>query len=440
MSTTKTKIGVFLKRSKIPIEIQDSETYKRVTIRINHNGVSLRDTEYGANIGTKKQFVLKSGQFILSKIDARYGAFGIVPEEVDNAIITGNFWAYDVDKSLVDINWFNQYIHSPDFYELCERASSGITHRKYLDENFFLNYEIDLPNIDSQRIQIQSIGHQKNDLKEFSTELASQLAYLKELRQAFLREAMQGKLVPQIPEEGKASDLLAQIQAEKARLIKDKKLKKENPFPAIKSEEIPFEIPENWVWCRLGEVAYIASGSTPKPDGFTEDGVPFFKMYNIKQQKIDFYHKPQYIKRQIHEGALKRSQAHSGDVLMNIVGPPLGKLAIIPTDFPESNFNQAIALIRPFEGVLNYWIYWYLNEMSEINSIDTKGVAGQNNISITQTNNMKIPLPPLSEQARIVGKLDALMALCDSMEASIRESQTVGEALLQQVLREALQA
>lgn len=86
-------------------------------------------------------------------------------------------------------------------------------------------------------------------------------------------------------------------------------------------------------------------------------------MYNLKNQKIDFHHKPQYIKREIHEGQLKRSRAFPGDILMNIVGPPLGKLAIVTEEFPESNFNQAAVLIRPFVKSINRWIFWYLNEM-----------------------------------------------------------------------------
>ena len=150
MTWEKSKIGSFLNRSKIPVDIQDKQEYKRVTIRINHNGISVRDFEIGKKIGTKKQFILKSGQFVLSKIDARYGAFGIAPDEVEGAIITGNFWAYDVDFDKVNIEWFNQFTNSPQFYELCERASTGITHRKYLSDTFFLNYEIDLPPVDEQ--------------------------------------------------------------------------------------------------------------------------------------------------------------------------------------------------------------------------------------------------------------------------------------------------
>ncbi len=177
-----TKIVDFLKRSKIPIDILDNEEYKRVTIRINHNGVSLRDTELGEKIGTKKQFILKSGQFIVSKIDARYGAFGIALDEVNDAIITGNFWAYDVDFSKLNIEWFNQFTNSPDFYDLCERASTGITHRKYLNENFFLNYEIMLPSVVEQLIQIEKIKLQKISFGELTSELAYQLDLIKQLR------------------------------------------------------------------------------------------------------------------------------------------------------------------------------------------------------------------------------------------------------------------
>ena len=79
MSWKKVKIGDFLKRSKIPVDIEDNQYYKRVTIRTKHQGVSLRDEIIGKKIGTKKQFILKKGQFVLSKIDARYGAFGIAP-------------------------------------------------------------------------------------------------------------------------------------------------------------------------------------------------------------------------------------------------------------------------------------------------------------------------------------------------------------------------
>ena len=107
-------------------------------------------------------------------------------------------------------------------------------------------------------------------------------------------------------------------------------------------------MPKGWEWCVVDDFAYVASGSTPSKDSFVEEGVPYIKMYNLRNQIIDFDFHPQYIKREVHEGKLQRSKTKVGDLIMNIVGPPLGKLAIIPPSLPESNFNQAAVLIRPY--------------------------------------------------------------------------------------------
>ena len=95
------------------------------------------------------------------------------------------------------------------------------------------------------------------------------------------------------------------------------------------------------MWCKLGDIAYVASGSTPSKESFVANGIPYIKMYNLRNQKIDFDFQPQYIKEEIHNGKLQRSRTEIGDLIMNIVGPPLGKLAIIPHSLPQANFNQA---------------------------------------------------------------------------------------------------
>jgi hypothetical protein len=154
-------IKSFLKRVKNPIDIEDDLKYKRVTIKTNHNGISLRDEELGINIGTKKQFTVNPNQFLLSKIDARNGAFGIVPSDLDNAIITGNFWTYEVDKNIVDINWFLYFTESFHFIDICKTASTGSTHRKYLDETKFLNHKINVPSIEEQLAIVNQINKVK---------------------------------------------------------------------------------------------------------------------------------------------------------------------------------------------------------------------------------------------------------------------------------------
>ena len=245
----------------------------------------------------------------------------------------------------------------------------------------------------------------------------------KKLRQKILDLAIHGKLVPQDPNDEPASVLLERIRAEKERLIKEGKIKRSRKTVKTSDthhyeQDMPFEVPKGWVWCLLEELAYVAAGSTPNKDAFVAKGIPYIKMYNLRMQKIDFDFHPQYIKREIHEGKLHRSRTEIGDLLMNIVGPPLGKLAVIPSTLPEGNFNQAAVLIRPYhhKELLVKYLFYYLSEMSEINSISTKGSAGQVNISLTQSQNMRIPLPPLAEQQRIVEEIERWFKLIDIIE------------------------
>ena len=190
---------------------------------------------------------------------------------------------------------------------------------------------------------------------------------------------------------------------------------------------MPFELPNSWVWCRLEDIAYVASGSTPDKTCFVENGVPYIKMYNLRNQKIDFAYHPQYITEEVHNGKLQRSRTEVGDLIMNIVGPPLGKLAIIPTTLPQANFNQAAVLIRPykFKEVLVSYLKVYLEEMSEINSIATRGSAGQVNISLTQSQNMRIPIPPLNEVRRIIEEVSKYDILIDSLKQNITDIQNL---------------
>ena len=245
----------------------------------------------------------------------------------------------------------------------------------------------------------------------------------KKLRQKILDLAIHGKLVPQDPNDEPASVLLEHIRSEKERLIKEGKIKRSRKTTktsdaACDKQEVPFEVPSGWVWCLLEDLAYVAAGSTPNKDAFVAKGIPYIKMYNLRMQKIDFDFHPQYIKREIHEGKLYRSRTEIGDLLMNIVGPPLGKLAVIPSTLPEGNFNQAAVLIRPYQHkeLLVKYLFYYLSEMSEISSISTKGSAGQVNISLTQSQNMRIPLPPLFEQQRIVEEVERWFKLIDIIE------------------------
>ncbi len=146
------RLGDFLLRAKNTVDVLDEEEYTRVTVKVKGRGISVRDRALGSGIGTKKQFIIEEGQFLLSKIDARYGAFGVVPEDCNGAIITGNFWAYDVDRLKIFPDFLKFFTISPAFQAFCIRSSPGATNRRYLQETLFLNQIVRVPlDIDVQK-------------------------------------------------------------------------------------------------------------------------------------------------------------------------------------------------------------------------------------------------------------------------------------------------
>lgn len=144
------RIGEFLKRNKTAVTIQDGVKYKRVTIKVRNGGVVPRDEVMGEYIGTKKQFLVSEGQFILSKIDARNGAMGIIPSELDGAVVTQDFLPYDIDTTKVNPQYFVLVCTTKQFVAFCQSCSSGTTNRQRVDEAQFLNIKVPVPSLEEQ--------------------------------------------------------------------------------------------------------------------------------------------------------------------------------------------------------------------------------------------------------------------------------------------------
>ncbi len=144
------RIGDFLTRNKTSITLANEKIYKRVTIKINNGGVYVRDSEKGINIGTKKQYLVNTGQFIFSKIDARNGAFGVVPEQVDNSIVTNDFPVFDIDPKRINAKFLVLIATTSQFIQFAKSCSSGTTNRKRIDVDLFLEQKIPLPSLDKQ--------------------------------------------------------------------------------------------------------------------------------------------------------------------------------------------------------------------------------------------------------------------------------------------------
>lgn len=302
--------------------------------------------------------------------------------------------------------------------------------------------EIPLPPLDEQRKFVEEYKVLETANNTLSSEITIQLDLVKKLRQAFLREAMEGKLVEQDETDESATELLAKIEKEKEQLIIEKKIKKQNPLPPISVDEIPFDIPKNWVWCRLGNISHFISGNNFKSGDFSKnDGVKCIKITNAGIGEVietddrlpfDFIDKyPNYL-------------VYENDLVLALTRPYISdglKISKCSASYNKSLLNQRVAVIRTNNKICNDFIYLYMKSEYVLSLYKSmfSDTGQQPNLRKDHVTELYIPLPPYSEQKRIVAKLDELMAYCDSLEESIKDSQTQNEMLLGQVLREALE-
>ena len=246
----------------------------------------------------------------------------------------------------------------------------------------------------------------------------------KKLRQKILDLAIHGKLVPQDPNDEPASVLLERIKAEKERLIKEGKIKRSKKSAKTSDTphygNVPFEVPEGWVWATLGEVGTWQSGGTPSRSNKTYYGgnIPWLKTGDLNDGLIS------YIPESITEEAVANSSAKinpTGSVLIAMYGATIGKLGILT--FPATT-NQACCACIEFNAIIQLYLFYFL--LSQRNEFIAKGGGGaQPNISKEIIVNTFIPLPPLSEQQRIVMEIEKWFALIDQVEHGKSDLQTV---------------
>ena len=267
--------------------------------------------------------------------------------------------------------------------------------------------EIPVPPIEAQIdfVQQYSILEEKSD--ELGGELTNQLDFVKQLRQVFLREAMQGNLMSQDVNDEPASVLLGNIKAEKERLIKENEIKKQKPLPTITEDEILYDIPENWVWCRLGEICEkIGSGSTPKGSNYAVKGFPFFRSQNVHDISL-VYDDIKYISEKVQK-KMNGTVVFPKDILLNITGGSLGRCALVPNDFIEGNVSQHVCIVRPVLSNNSFIHKLMLSPLIQYYIFSSTTGAGREGLPKYNLEQFVIPLPPLSEQQRIVAKLDEL--------------------------------
>ena len=328
---------------------------------------------------------------------------------------------------------------------LCDRLEAARAEREATRDRLAMvsRTRLDAPDPDPARFQ-HDVAFALNNLGPLTTRPDQ----IKALRQTILNLAVRGKLMPQDPNDEPASALITRARADMSLLVKSGDVAKMKAVGPIRRTDQLFPLPTGWQWVRMGEISrLITKGSSPKWQGIEyvdeECGVLFITSENVDNYTLMKMNQPKYVEARFNQ-IEPRSILQKGDILLNLVGASIGRSALFDLE-RTANINQAVAIIRPIHQnvhIVSSYLLHYLNSPVCLNEmLGSRAISAQPNISLTDTRNFLIPLPPHAEQHRIVAKVDELMTFCGRLEASLAtgdETRCLSvEALLSRLLSDA---
>ena len=378
---------------------------------------------------TKKQIDAKStkhvfikGNVLYSKLRPYLNKCVIAPK---NGFCTSEILPLDFGEHIYN-KYAQLYLMSPFFVDYTNSLSFGVKMPRLGTEDGkkalfplppFAEQKRIVAAIEKFMPLIEEYGKKETQLKAINEKIGTLT------KKAILQEAVQGKLVPQIASEGNARDLLEEIRKEKLSHGLDfanaksgkRKSKKETALAGsnpcdITEEEIPFDIPENWCWCRLGEIGDWKAGSTPSRSNpeLYNGNIPWLKTGDLTDGDINEI--PECISKKALESCSMRLNP-IGSVLIAMYGATIGKLGILKI---EATTNQACCACVPYNGIYNKYLFYYL--MSQKKDFTEKAEGGaQPNISREKLVVHLLPLPPYEEQKRIVDTIEKMLPLCEKL-------------------------
>ena len=432
----KVKIGDFLFERKGRYKPNDEQI-------VNLPRIEKIDFSGNFHIGNKDSktdmILIKDGDLVISGINVAKGAMGIYSGEDVTATI--HYSSYTFDSNKINVEYFKRFLKSSEFIELLnEQVKGGI--KTEIKPKHILPLEIQLPDINTQAQIVQHFENVEDDIADVTKEVLKQESLLKKLKQTILQEAIEGKLTAKYraknPDIGTAKKLLEQIKTEKEKLIKEKKIRPSKPLPPINEDEIPFDIPQNWEWCRLGDISFVGTGATPltsEPKYYNGD----INWITSSATGADFVTEAET---KITELALKETNCQIYPIGTLVIamygqGKTRGQITELMID---SATNQACAAISIYlkDKALNQFIKKYFQKIYlEIRELASGGA--QPNLNMQKVKDTMIALPPLEEQKEIVATIEKLFAICDELEGEINQNKTTVDNLMATVLKEAFE-
>ncbi|HKZ00632.1 MAG TPA: restriction endonuclease subunit S, partial [Pyrinomonadaceae bacterium] len=257
-----------------------------------------------------------------------------------------------------------------------------------------------------------------------------------QLRQTILNLAVRGKLVPQDPKDEPASELLKRIQAEKARLVKEGEIRKQDTLPLVTEDDQPFFAPAGWLWERLANVSRkIHYGFTASANSSIK-AVRLLRITDIQDNSVNWDSVPGC---EIADELVDQFKLEAGDILIARTGGTIGKSFLVSQIPVTAVFASYLIRVQGSANLYDQYLKLFIESPVYWRQLeDGSRGAGQPNVNGQTLGRMIIPLPPVAEQHCIVAKVEKLLALCNRLEAQLTSTQTESRRLLEAVLEEAL--
>ena len=418
----------------------ESGTHQMVRITdINDGSVDWKTVPY-CDCNSEKNYLLKEDDILVARTGGTTGKSFLVKSPPNNAVFASYLIRLRTKKE-VHIEFIHAFLNSYLYWSQISEMKSGSAqpnvNAEKLKTLLLPNCSFEVQNqivellkggdfseypIVKQRLD-NTLGNLER-FKEIEDENKTQSNLLSKLRQAYLQEAVMGKLTE--PSQDNAQTLLKAIKSQKSELIKQGKLRKEKPLAPIKPEEIPFEIPDNWVWCRLGEAIVLGSGQDLQPHEYSDsdsEGLPYLTgASNFENERV-------LVNRWT---KTPKSIAVKGDLLITCKGSGIGKMAWLNED--------KVHIARQIMSVRSSFIDTkYVKFILQLNTVKYRAnakslIPGIDRDTILLT---LIPLPPLSEQKAIVAKVERLLGNISLLESENKAQQIDVQRLMGAVLQEA---
>lgn len=425
--------------------------------------------------------VVRPGTVIFSTIRPSLLNVAVIDEAYEQGPIASTAFAIIHPHLEMPARYFLYYLRSPVFVRYVESVQMGIAYPAINDGQFFSGI-IPLPprseqhrivaKVDELMALCDRLEAQQADAESAQTQLVQGLldsltqtidatdfasswlrlakhfhtlftteSSIDALKQTLLQLAVMGKLVPQDSNDEPASELLKRIYDGKAELVKNGQIKAPKPLPEVKQEEIPYDLPQTWMWVRLGDISEFANGDRgknyPNRSEYVSEGIPWINTGHIESDGSLSQNGMHYITREKFN-SLNGGKIGLGDLVYCLRGATFGKTAIVDP-YSEGAIASSLMIIRPFAPCSNRYMYRYLTSQvgrDQIFRFDNG--SAQPNLSANSVRLYVYPLPPLAEQHRIVAKVDQLMDFCNRLKTRLSQARQVNEQLASTLVERAL--